>query len=63
MFRETITLVPADNLASQYLGGYKALNSAMRKCRHCLAVKETMESQVCYMYVEVYSPQLKNILH
>lgn len=36
-FRGTLTLVPADNLASQYLGGYKALNAALRKCRHCLA--------------------------
>ena len=44
-FRGTITLIPADNLASQYLGGYKALNAALRKCRHCLAVKEDMQSQ------------------
>ena len=28
--------IPGDNLASQYLGGYK-LNAAFRKCRHCLA--------------------------
>ena len=38
--------MPANNLASQFLGGYKALNAALRKCRHCLAVKDTMESQV-----------------
>ncbi len=37
-FRGTLTLIPADNLASQYLGDYKALNAALRKCRHCLAV-------------------------
>ena len=41
-----MSLVPADNLASLLIGGYKALNAALRKCRHCLAVKETMESQV-----------------
>ncbi len=45
-FYGTLTLVPADNLASQYLGGYKALNAALRKCRHCLAIKTSMESQV-----------------
>lgn len=45
--RGTLSLVPGDNLASQYLGGYKALNSALRKCRQCLAVQDTMESKVC----------------
>ena len=51
-FRGSLALVPADNLASQYIGGYKALNSALRKCRHCMAVKETMSQQVqcVYMY-------------
>ena len=44
--RGTLTLIPADNLASQYLGGYKALNAALRKCRHCLAVQEVMQSLV-----------------
>lgn len=48
-FRGTISVVPGDNLASQYLGGYKALNSALRKCRHCLAVQENMQSQVLYI--------------
>jgi hypothetical protein len=42
----TITLVPADNLASQFLGGYKALASALRKCRQCLAVMSDMKSKV-----------------
>ena len=45
-FRGTLTLIPADNLASQYLGGYKALNAALHKCRHCLAVQEDMQSLV-----------------
>ena len=31
----TITLVSGDNFASQYLGGYKGLSSALRKCRGC----------------------------
>lgn len=45
-FRGTVTLVPGDNLASQYLGGYKGLASALRKCRHCLAVNEDIQSKV-----------------
>ncbi len=45
-FRGTIVMVPGDNLASQYLGGYKALNAALRKCRHCLAVGEDMKTKV-----------------
>ena len=40
-------MVLGDNLASQYLGGYKALNAAFRKCRHCLATAEDMAVNVC----------------
>lgn len=46
----TLLLVSADNLASHFIGGYKALNAALRKCRHCLAtdahtsIKFTAES-------------------
>ena len=42
----TITLVPGDNLASQCLGGYKSLASALRKCRQCMAVNEDMQTKV-----------------
>lgn len=45
-FNGTFTLIPGDNLASQYLGGYKALASALRKCRHCMAVDEDMQTEV-----------------
>ena len=45
-FRGSIALVPADNLASQSIGGYKALNSALRKCRHCMAVADNMRCEV-----------------
>ena len=44
IFKGTIALVPGDNLASQYLGGYKALNAALRKCRQCMATVEDMTS-------------------
>ena len=44
--RGTVTLVSADNLASQAIGGYKALHSAFRKCRYCMAVDEDLQSKV-----------------
>uniref|UniRef100_A0A1X7T9Z5 Uncharacterized protein n=1 Tax=Amphimedon queenslandica TaxID=400682 RepID=A0A1X7T9Z5_AMPQE len=44
-FRGTITIVCADNLASWSLGGYKALASALRKCRFCMAIAEDMSSK------------------
>lgn len=45
-FRGTLALVSGDNLASHYLGGYKSLSSALRKCRHCMAVAEDMATEV-----------------
>ena len=44
--RGTLTVVSADNLASQLIGGYKALNSAFRKCRYCMATDKQMQSKV-----------------
>lgn len=35
-----------DNLASQFLGGYKALASALQKCRQCMATDEDMQTEV-----------------
>lgn len=46
-FRGTVTVVSADNLASQLIGGYKALNSAFRKCRYCMATDAQMQQKVC----------------
>lgn len=59
-FNGTFTLIPGDNLASQYLGGYKALASALQKCRQCLAVDEDMQSEVCtcMMLFSVHSLKL-----
>ena len=42
----TLVVATADNLASQLLGGYKSLASALRKCRFCMAVGTDMESKV-----------------
>ena len=37
-FNGTLSVVPGDNLASQYLGGFKSLASALQKCQQCMAV-------------------------
>lgn len=50
-FRGTVTVVSADNLSAQLMGGYKALNSAFRKCRVCMAVEETMQEKVGPIHV------------
>ena len=42
----TITIVSADNLASQLVGGYKQLGSALRKCRFCMATDEEVQTKV-----------------
>ena len=45
-FFGTLTLVPGDNLASQYLGGYKSLASAHRKCRNCMTTNIDIQTKV-----------------
>ena len=42
----TVTLVSGDNLASHYLGGYKAPSGALRKCRQCMATSDDMQTKV-----------------
>lgn len=49
VFNGTLSLIPGDNLASQYLGGFKGLSSALRKCRQCMAIDDDMQSKVCYV--------------
>ena len=44
-FRGTITVVSADNLSAQLIGGYKALNAAFRKCQNCMATNDTMQEK------------------
>jgi len=39
-------MVSGDNLASHYLGGFKAPSGALRKCRHCMATANDMETKV-----------------
>jgi hypothetical protein len=45
-FRGTLTMVVADNLASQLIGGYKSLNAAMRRCRFCMATSFNFAEKV-----------------
>ena len=44
--RGTLALCLADNPASQSLGGYKTLASAIHKCRHCMAVDKDVQTKV-----------------
>ncbi len=45
-FRGTLTICSADNLAACALGGFKALHSATRKCRTCMAIDGDMQTKV-----------------
>lgn len=54
-FRGTLAMVVGDNLGSQYIGGYKQLASALRKCRYCMAVAEDMSQKVSYkVYLQLH---------
>lgn len=46
-------MITGDNLASQYLGGYKSLASALRKCRHCMAVDSEMQTEVQLILIQL----------
>lgn len=53
-FHGTLTVVSADNLASWGIGGYKALASAHRKCRFCMATSEDIHSKVPKYFKLIY---------
>ena len=55
MYKGALTVISADNLASQLIGGYKALNAAFRKCRFCMATDEQMQSKVIVFNHFVYT--------
>ena len=52
-----LTSVVANNLASNLIGGFKSLSSAFRKCRHCLATAEEIQTKVI-----IYNNCIYNIL-
>ena len=55
MYKGALTAISADNLASQLIGGYKALNAAFMKCRFCMATDEQMQSKVIVFNHFVYT--------
>ena len=55
IFRGSLALVAVDNLASHFLGGYKSLSSALRKCRHCMATADNMATEVQCTYSYIHS--------
>lgn len=44
--RGSLISVAADNPASNLVGGFKNLSSAFRKCRHCMATGEDIQTKV-----------------
>ena len=44
--RGALTVASGDNLASQLIGGFKALNSALRRCRYCMATNDDVQTKV-----------------
>ena len=53
--RGTLTVVAADNLASQLIGGFKGLSSAFRKCQQCLAVNDDIQTKVSILSFKIYT--------
>ena len=47
----TLSMVSGDNLASHYLGGFKAPSGALCKCRHCMATANDMQTKV-QLYIQ-----------
>ena len=46
VYRGSLALISADNLASNALGGFKGSGSAFRHCRQCLGTKDEIKIQV-----------------
>lgn len=53
----TLVNVSADNPAACLIGGFKQLHSAFRKCRHCMATDEDIQSKVIKQYKLVLNIQ------
>ena len=47
LVKGTVLFFLADTVAAHEIGGFKlGLSRSFRKCRHCLATKETMSTKV-----------------
>lgn len=44
----TLTVVSADNISANLLGGFTGLHSAFRKCRDCLGTKTSIQYMVSF---------------
>ena len=53
----TITIVSADNLASNALGGFKEGSTAHRGCRQCLATRSEMKTVFSESQLNLRSPE------
>ena len=63
IFNGTVIVCSADNPASQMLGVFKALTSAFRKCRDCMAIGSDIQTKVlCRIVTFVVGLVLKAIL-
>lgn len=58
----TLLFVCADNLAAHYIGGFKSLSSALRKCRYCLTTDDDMSSKVLHILLDCQWAQLIKVL-
>lgn len=58
-FRDTVSVVSADNPASASLGGFKQSGSAFRFCRHCMGAEDDIQTKVynkgmhCFLFNHV----------
>ena len=55
-FKGTVSIVSADNPASQAIGGFKESSMAFRNCRLCLGTSEDIQTKVTCIstYMPVY---------
>ena len=59
VFYGSLLLVCADNLAAQFVGGFKTLSAALRKCRYCLGTDLELQTQV---HIHVCSANFSHLL-
>ena len=58
----TLCLVPADNLASNVLGGFKEGSTANRGCRHCLALPSDIQSIFTESRLKLRNPEEHKVM-
>ncbi|KAL5494034.1 hypothetical protein EMCRGX_G015303 [Ephydatia muelleri] len=56
----TLTVVSADNISAQLLGGFTGLHSAFRKCRDCLGTKTSIQIMAKHTYFKAMARVVRN---